>query len=115
MHASTHARDPARFQLESAHHGRTGIRIALLTRTCGISPAATAWYTVDVLTRSIAASSRTETHRTDSASTTPDCTKDVPSGGESVAKRCKKGLLGSGLLPAFPAACEPGRAPAIHS
>jgi Plasmid pRiA4b ORF-3-like protein len=61
---------------------RHGIRIALLTRTCGICPVATAWYTIDVLTRRIAASSRTETHRTDSASTAPDCAKDVPSGRE---------------------------------
>jgi hypothetical protein len=42
--------------------------MALLTRRCGILPPATAWYTVDVLTRSIPASSRTETHRTDSTS-----------------------------------------------
>jgi hypothetical protein len=67
-----------------------------------------------VLTRSIAASSRTETHRTDPASTAPDCTKDVPSGRESAANRCKKGLLGSGPFPAFPRACDPERPPAIH-
>jgi hypothetical protein len=53
------------------------MRIAFDTRRCGISPAATDWYTVDVLTRSIAASSRTETHRTDAASIASGCTKDV--------------------------------------
>jgi hypothetical protein len=91
----------------------TAMRIALLTRTCGIFPAATAWYTVDALTRRIAASSRTETHWTDSASTAPGCTKDVPSGRESAAKRCKKGLLPSSEFPTFPATCESERAPTI--
>jgi hypothetical protein len=67
-----------------------------------------------VLTRRIAASSRTETHRTDSASNASDCTKDVPSGRETAAKRCKKGLLRLSARPAFPASCESERAPAIH-
>ncbi len=88
---------------------RSATLIALLTRRCGISPAATAWYTVDVLTRSIAASSRTETHRTDPASIAPACTKDVPSGRETAANRCKKGLLRSRVFPAFPATCESER------
>ncbi len=83
------------------------MRIALLTRTCGSSPAATAWYTVDVLTRRIAANSLTETHRTDSASTALDCTKDVPSGRRTAANRCEKELLRSRAAPAFPACCEP--------
>ena len=90
------------------------MRIALLTRTCGIAPAAIAWYTVDVLTRRIAANSRTETHRTDSALSPLDCTKDVPSGRRTAANRCEKGPPPSSAEPVFPASCESGRATAIH-
>jgi hypothetical protein len=56
----------------------------------GISPAAIAWYMVNVLTHSIAAGSPTETHRTDPASPSPNCTKDVPNGRKIAANRCEE-------------------------